>query len=474
MTKLTRILATSLAAITFAATVASAQTTIELRPTDDATIGSGTQASVVDNGPSLTARLSTDVNATRRMLFKFDTETSIPKGSTVQSAVLTLFVRGGEGTTRRIGAYQVTTSFYESSANWTIRKTGYKWTQAGGDLGLKHAEATAAGTVGSAVTFDLTKLVQARVKLTSGSRYTRLALLDVDVASATAYRQFHSSEAVDPALRPKLVVTYGTAAAPAPVPPAPTTTTVDALKVLHWNIHYGIGTDGRYDIDRLATWMAKINPDVISLNEVEKYVAGHGNEDQPARFAALLKAKTGNTWYYHFAQRFGNWTRNGGGNLLLSRFPIAATSQLEMACDRSAGLITIHVNGRMLNIMGTHIDSKSSTCRATELTQLLPWAATFAEQRIIAGDFNASIGNLPYIGTDYSDSWAVAKSLGTAVDFPGNSRDGATHNYRIDFVFTSKGASALSVTSARVFDTRDANGVKPSDHKPLLVTFAVK
>jgi hypothetical protein len=33
--------------------------------------------------------------------------------------------------------------------------------------------------------------------------------------------------------------------------------------------------------------------------EVEKNVGGYGNEDQPARFASLLKSKTGKTWHYN-------------------------------------------------------------------------------------------------------------------------------------------------------------------------------
>lgn len=57
---------------------ASAQTTVTLATTEaqvtDCTIGSGTAASVVDNGATLTTRASTDVNATRRALLKFDTQ----------------------------------------------------------------------------------------------------------------------------------------------------------------------------------------------------------------------------------------------------------------------------------------------------------------------------------------------------------------------------------------------------------------
>ena len=63
------------------------------------------------------------------------------------------------------------------------------------------------------------------------------------------------------------------------------------LKVLDWNIHHGVGTDGNYNIGRIADWIVKTGANVVSLNEVEKYT-GWGDEDQPARFASLLKSKT--------------------------------------------------------------------------------------------------------------------------------------------------------------------------------------
>jgi hypothetical protein len=38
----------------------------------------------------------------------------------------------------------------------------------------------------------------------------------------------------------------------------------------------------------------------------------------------------------------------------------------------------------------------------------------------------------------------------------------------------SQSVSRLQVTVAPVFDVRDANGVMPSDHRPVMVTFAVR
>ena len=73
----------------------------------------------------------------------------------------------------------------------------------------------------------------------------------------------------------------------------------------------------------------------------------------------------------------------------------------------------------------------------------------------------------------HTDAWRVAKAAGVAINFSGNC-DGCTRQSRIDYVFTSRGASWLTLKSAGVLDTRNARGVAASDHKPLLVVYSVR
>src|SRR5688572_14734365 len=54
--------------------------------------------------------------------------------------------------------------------------------------------------------------------------------------------------------------------------PAPTPTSAVTLKVMEWNTHHGIGTDGRYDISRFIPYIVNSGANVVSLNEVEKNV----------------------------------------------------------------------------------------------------------------------------------------------------------------------------------------------------------
>jgi hypothetical protein len=163
-------------------------------------------------------------------------------------------------------------------------------------------------------------------------RYTRVLLIDLDGSSRDSYKQYYSSEASTSSVRPKLVVTYGGTSTTTESAPVPSTSS-STLKVMDWNIHHGIDTGGSNNLDRVASWIAKINPHVVSLNEVELKNGYNSNADEPAVLKSLLKSKTGVTWYSCFAQRSGGLT--GQGNLLLSRVYISSCDDHLLSYDRS-------------------------------------------------------------------------------------------------------------------------------------------
>src|SRR3954466_3661430 len=266
------------------------------------------------------------------------------------------------------------------------------------------------------------------------------------------------------------VTTPGTAPAPAPAPVAAT------LRLLQWNTHHGgVGTDNVYDPNRLAGWIVAMNPDVVMLNEIEKNTSW-GNEDQPEVYKNLLQQKTGRTWYYTFAQEFGQWSANGKGNLILSTYPISYSASYELAhnLDRSIALATITVNSRPITLICTHLDPYDATLRLAQAQEVTAWSAPQPENRIVTGDMNAwpDQASIAHFNNYYYDSWTVAQSKGTAVAFAGN--NGETKNGRIDYIFSSRNAISLTVQSSQVYDTRDANGYMPSDHRPVVTTFQVK
>ena len=246
--------------------------------------------------------------------------------------------------------------------------------------------------------------------------------------------------------------------------------------MLQWNIHHGgFGTDGVYSPDRVANWVAAMQPDVVMFNEIEKYT-GWGNQDQPEVYKALLQQKTGRTWYYVFAQEFGAWSSNGKGNIIYSTYPINVADRYELVrnADRSIAMAGITVNGVPITLINTHLDPYDQALRLAQATEVTRWSAAQPENRILTGDMNAwpdqtSIG---HFNQTYYDSWTVALNQGAASAFSGNT--GQTKSGRIDYIFYSRSSRNLSVKSSQVYDTRDANGAMPSDHRPVLTTFIVK
>ena len=464
-------------ALTGGASMASAQTTVALnQPATQvvsATVRGGKYADQNDQS-TLATRAADNLEYNRRALLKFDTQNSIPAGSVVTSALLTVTVKSGSAdASRTIGAYQTTMSWTESEVTWNRRRAGDSWVTPGGDLGPKLADAVVSNTPGTKVIFDVTALVKAAVAGDLGSsRYTRIALLDLDGSTSDSYREYANPADTTIAARPLLTVTYGSSTTITPPPPSTITSTT--LRVLHWNTHHGgVGSDGVWDPERLMKWVAKVNPDIVSLNEVEKNTGWSKNTDEPATLAALMKQYTGKTWYYRFETLSGS--ANGIGVMLLSRFPFDASEPRLLSYGRSALDAAVTVNGRTINFSTTHLHPDSSSYRKVEIGELTAWQRGLAEQRIIAGDFNAT-----YTSTEnammkdtYYDSWAVAQANGTDMAYSGNEA-GNTRNGRIDFIYYSHDASNLVLKSSQVYDTRDANGVTPSDHKPLMSVFTVK
>lgn len=453
---------------------AAAQTTVVLNQggsqVTDTTLRGGAYANTnYDGNPLITRRSWSDLDWERRAVLKFDTQNTIPAGAQIASATLTLTVRSGLGTagaSRPMHLYRVTQAFQEADATWRLRQGTSYWAAPGGDIGSTIASsAWASNVAGSRVSFNVTSLVQQTVDGDFGSRYTRMLIADGGTEGKDSYREFFSSEDSTVSRRPVLTVVLGSTT----TTPTDSTSSTSTIKVLQWNISQGYGTDGRSNISRVVDFIVAKRPDVISFNEIMRY----SSSSQPQQIADALRARTGQTWTWHWVQKWG--ATSGEGECVMTRFRVDATDDYLLSVSRSVAMVRINVNGRMINVFSTHLDHQSSSTRLTQVRQLVGWADNFAEQRIVAGDFNSWPGTteINEMGRTYYDGWAIARSRGVAYSYSGNP-EGNTRNTRIDYVWYSKGATYLNVTRAEVFDTRDSSGYKPSDHNPLIVTFQVR
>jgi endonuclease/exonuclease/phosphatase family metal-dependent hydrolase len=477
---------------------AGAQTTVVLdtpaTQVTDTMIQAGASAAKNFSAADMFAtRASTNPDYLRRALIKFDTQNTLAARTIVRSAVLTLTVKAaGADSSRTISVFPVNTSFVQEQATWKVRRLSTAWATAGGDLGAEATRKAVPNTVGAKVSFDVTNLVQAAVNGAT-SRYTRLALADLGASTAASYREFFSSKATVSAVRPVLTIVLGatTTVAPPPVVAPPSNPPLSRgvqLRVLQYNTHHGgYGTDGVFSTDRIADWVVKANADVVSLQEVEVRTSWSKGLDDGAIYQKLLESRTGQTWYKVYLSRYG--TDSGLGQLILSKYPFIATAPRVMSGSRSAVDATIAVNGRTINITSVHLDNELQSTRIHEIGELLPFATTLAENRIIVGDFNAwpNTTEIATMAKTYIDTWTAAKAAGTAVSWSTNP-DGITHaHHRIDYIFQSRGATALMLRSAQVFDTSDhsggtcvsgcfanSTGIDPSDHRPLMAVFDVR
>jgi endonuclease/exonuclease/phosphatase family metal-dependent hydrolase len=176
------------------------------------------------------------------------------------------------------------------------------------------------------------------------------------------------------------------------------------------------------------------------------------------------------TWYREDVNVYGG--TNGYGNVLLSRYrPVSSGSKL-LSYSRGVAQMTIVVNGRNVNLFSTHVEYYTAWWRPIQIAEAVKWMSSFSEPRIMMGDFNTWPGtsDCNIIANPYQDAWAAAQSAGTATSYNGT---GATHgSSRLDYVFYSR-VAALSLKSVKVPDTR-VNGVRPSDHDPVIAVFSVK
>ncbi|HEU4711551.1 MAG TPA: endonuclease/exonuclease/phosphatase family protein [Pyrinomonadaceae bacterium] len=252
------------------------------------------------------------------------------------------------------------------------------------------------------------------------------------------------------------------------------------LRVLSWNIQFGQGTDGVTNYDRIATWLARMNPDLIALCEVPP--------DKIPTLVTLLNQKTGRTWNSHFVPKANGISE---GNLILSKFAFAAVGSRFLSYTRSIAQVTVNAGGRNINFFATHLDHTSSALRQTEVSELLSWTAGFASPQIIAGDMNAANDTpevLSLLGV-YRDSWVDALNSGKASAYPDNPvwMNTRTRRWRIDFILFTANLTTMSVNAANIPDTRDLSntnvvnrlgtaddsGVRPSDHNLVVTDFDV-
>ena len=126
------------------------------------------------------------------------------------------------------------------------------------------------------------------------------------------------------------------------------------MRLLSYNIHKGIGgRDRRYRIERIIRVIRHEGPDLVCLQEVDRYVRRSRHDDQPRRLAEALEAVAD---LYQLNVHLG---AGGYGNLVLSRWPFRETHQVSLRRrrrkPRGAQLAVVETPEGPLHLINWHL-----------------------------------------------------------------------------------------------------------------------
>ncbi|MGC9364645.1 MAG: endonuclease/exonuclease/phosphatase family protein [Fidelibacterota bacterium] len=235
------------------------------------------------------------------------------------------------------------------------------------------------------------------------------------------------------------------------------------FRVMTYNIHHGVGTDGLYSLSRIVRIIRDYAPHFICLNEVDYKTERTYRDDQ----ARILAAELG--MEYTFAR---NLSLQGGwyGNAILSKYPIYFAenkifSTAENHEPRSVLHAILSVHEKKLHVYCTHlsVDSVNSAGEMKELiSHVLDWG--LEEPVILAGDLNLPpnsrvVGELTYYLND----------LGSLAKVEPLTYPSVRPEKRIDYILMNDQLKPLSIQAVLNDESRVG-----SDHLPVFAVFQMK
>jgi len=294
---------------------------------------------------------------------------------------------------------------------------------------------------------------------------------------------------------------------------------VPDVKIVSYNIHYAIGKDDRYDLERIVE--AVRDADIIALQEVERHYDSRQSPSQPEDIAAMLPR---HYWVYDAAFDVDCSSRREDGSIdnrrrqhgqmLLSRWPILGKryfplprvrvdDEFNMQMGVLEGVVETPLGA--LRIYNLHFGSVSAAERQLQAAFMLDllrdspasggawtgpngefaerdWCAgagepPMPEEAILLGDFNLSPGSPEYrLLCDARDAggmpllidlWAKHNPGRDIMSWHSNrSKPGPPGRALLDYCLATPKTAAQAV---KCWIDETAAG---SDHQPLWATFA--
>jgi endonuclease/exonuclease/phosphatase family metal-dependent hydrolase len=155
------------------------------------------------------------------------------------------------------------------------------------------------------------------------------------------------------------------------------------LRLGSWNIHMGIGVDGRRDLGRTAQVIREMETDVLGLQEVDNHVANGADDIEQLQAMTGLQAVSGPT----MAKVTGDY-----GNALLTRLPVLDVERRDISVHsrEPRGILIVHLDwqGERVQVAVTHLGLRPGE-RRSQVRQLIGHlAGRSGIPLILLGDFN--------------------------------------------------------------------------------------
>jgi endonuclease/exonuclease/phosphatase family metal-dependent hydrolase len=248
-----------------------------------------------------------------------------------------------------------------------------------------------------------------------------------------------------------------------------------ALRVMSYNIHTGIGSDGALDLARTAAAIRDSGADVVGLEEVDVHWDARSDfRDQARDLARLTHMRVFFAPIYDLPPLTEGAPRRQYGLAMLSRYPILradnhwitrlSTQDPNPVPEPAPGFpeIVVLAHGVPVHVYATHLDYRADPAvremQVADTLRILGEDPRGARQ-VLLGDFNAepAAPELAPLWTYLSDAWTSAD--------PGFTYPADVPAKRIDYVTVSPG---VRVRAAAVPETL------ASDHRPIVADLAVR
>ncbi|MHC1551636.1 endonuclease/exonuclease/phosphatase family protein [Phyllobacterium sp. K27] len=233
------------------------------------------------------------------------------------------------------------------------------------------------------------------------------------------------------------------------------------MRILTYNVHSCIGSDGQASPSRIAEVIAACRPDVVALQELDVGRRRTGGIDQSHAIAVHLGMKL-------FFNPTITVAEEQYGDAILTTMDmrlVKAGALPSIGETRGAIWVQIENQGTCFNVVNTHL-GLSRKDRSLQVAALLgpTWLGNpdCKSPRILLGDFNAIPSSLAYkqITREFADVWVEGGFR------PKNTFPSRLPLLRIDHIFTDRRLGVSEVTVGGIKTAKMA-----SDHLPLVVKF---